>query len=206
MTTLGDQIRALRAGKGLTLDELAKLSNVSADIIATMEKGGRLSLTSSALLDIAKVLETDPEKLVDKNARTPYATLAQRLIAARELIGQTPAALARLAGISGPVLHELETGLVTDPPSSTLIGLAKALGITREWLQHGKGEAPAALVEKDPQKEIDTLFQALDGTNRSILLAIARTLLSHQKPAEKELHLERIKGILLAEGIVLDLS
>ena len=207
MTTLGDRIKILRVEKGLTIDELGKLSGVSLEIISTLEKGDPLSLTSAALLDIAKALETDPEKLAGKIPAVPFtSSLAQRIKAAREAAGLSQAALSRLAGISNPPVVELESGLNQHPASSLIAGLAKALGVTREWLQHGTGEPPAVCVGKDPEQELEAVVQALDKTNKAILLSIAQTLLSHQKPPEEDLHLERIKGILLAEGIVLDLS
>lgn len=207
MITLGDRIKTLRVEKGLTIDELGKLSGVSLEIISTLEKGDPLSLTSAALLDIAKALETDPEKLAGKNTAVPFTpSIALRVKAAREAAGLSPAALSRLAGVSNPAVVELEAGLNRHPASSLIAGLAKALGVTRAWLQHGTGQPPTALREKDPQQELETVVQALDKTNKAILLAIAQTLLAHQKPPEKDPHLERIKGILLAEGIVLDLS
>lgn len=207
MTTLGDRIKTLRVEKGLTIDELGKLSGVSLEIISTLEKGDPLSLTSAALLDIAKALETDPEKLAGKIPALPSAaSLAQRVKAAREAAGLSQAALSRLAGVSNPAVIELESGLSQHPAPSLIAGLAKALGVTREWLQHGTGEPPAAFLGKDPEQELEAVVQALDKTNKAILLSIAQTLLAHQKPPEKDLHLERIKGILLAEGIVLDLS
>lgn len=207
MTTLGDRIKTLRVEKQLTIDELGKLSGVSLEIISTIEKGEPLSLTSAALLDIAKVLETDPEKLAGTIPAVSFtSSLAQRIKAAREAAGLSQTALSRLAGVSSPAIAELESGLNQHPASSLIAGLAKALGVTREWLQHGTGKPPAALLGRDPEKELEAVVQALDKTNKAILLSIAQTLLTYQKPPEKDLHLERIKGMLLAEGIVLDLS
>lgn len=207
MTTLGDHIKTLRVGKGLALDELGKLSGVPMHIIGAIEHGDTPSLTSSMLIEIARVLEVDPEQLVGKQPESAkVASVGQRVRAARDAAGLSQAALARLAGISGPSIAELEAGTNETPTSSLIAGLAKALGVTREWLQDGSGEPPAALQGKDVHKELEAIFQALDDTNKSVLLAIAQTLLTHQKPPEEDLHLERIKGILLAEGIVLDLS
>lgn len=204
MTVLGNRIRMLRAEKGLSIDELGKLSGVSLEVLSTIEKGEPLSLTSGALLDIAKALETDPEKLAGNTVAA--ATLGERIRQARESAGLSQSALSRLAGISGPAMVELENGLNTKPTASIVTALARALGVTRDWILLGTGTPPPPAPEKNPATELEHVIAALDKNNKAILLGIAQTLLAYQKPPEKEQNLERIKGILLAEGIVLDLS
>lgn len=205
MTALGNRIKSMRAEKGLSIDDLSKLSGVSLEVLSTLEKGEPLSLTSAALLDIAKALETNPEKLAG-NRPVAAATLGERIRHARESAGLSQSALSRLAGISGPAMVELENGLNIKPAASIVTALARALGVTRDWILTGSGTPPPPPPEKNPLTELEHVIAALDTNNKAILLGIAQTLLAYQKPPEKEQNLERIKGILLAEGIVLDLS
>jgi transcriptional regulator with XRE-family HTH domain len=68
--------------------------------------------------------------------------LAQRLKQLREAAGMTQQGLANAAGLSMAVVSQLEQGLRADPRTSTLVALAKALGVTVDALAVGPGEAP----------------------------------------------------------------
>lgn len=134
------------------------------------------------------------------------STLGERIKETRTAKGSTQAELAGLVGINLSSLVELENGHSKSIRADVLLTLSKVLEIDPCLLLTGSCESPASLSEQDLQKELSTITQLLDPVNRVILLSIARTLLTHQKPSEKSIDLEKIKGILRVEGMVLDLS
>ncbi|MBA4285446.1 MAG: hypothetical protein C0434_07935 [Xanthomonadaceae bacterium] len=64
-------------------------------------------------------------------------SLGKRLKEAREKAGYSQAALARKAGVSQPVISDIESGEQTE--TRKLAQLAKALNVTAEWLGSGRG-------------------------------------------------------------------
>lgn len=59
-----DKVRYLREKKGLTQEELAKLSNISQAAVTHYEKGVRKPSTNT-MIQLAKVLSVDPKELTD---------------------------------------------------------------------------------------------------------------------------------------------
>lgn len=59
-----DKVRYLREQKGLTQEELAKLSNISQAAVTHYEKGVRKPSTNT-MIQLAKVLSVDPKELTD---------------------------------------------------------------------------------------------------------------------------------------------
>jgi len=64
-------------------------------------------------------------------------TIAERLVHAREAAGLSQPQLAKKAGVSQGSISHIETGLRKNPRH--LLSLAKALGITPDWLMNGSG-------------------------------------------------------------------
>lgn len=59
-----DKVKYLRERKGLTQEELAKLSNISQAAVTHYEKGIRKPSTNT-MIQLAKVLSVDPKELTD---------------------------------------------------------------------------------------------------------------------------------------------
>jgi transcriptional regulator with XRE-family HTH domain len=69
-------------------------------------------------------------------------TLAERLHEARKLAGISALELGALAGLSGGYVGHIESGRRKNPGSGPLDGIARALGVSLEWLIRGKGQGP----------------------------------------------------------------
>ena len=62
--TIGAQVRALRAARGLTQDELAQAASVPQGNISRLERGDVRDVLVSTLLDLAKALHVDAMTLL----------------------------------------------------------------------------------------------------------------------------------------------
>lgn len=72
-------------------------------------------------------------------------SLGDRLALARALVpGLTAKELARLAGLSPPHVHAIETGLRPRVETRTASALADVLGVSLDWLVRGLGRDPSA--------------------------------------------------------------
>ncbi|MCK6533070.1 MAG: helix-turn-helix domain-containing protein [Polyangiaceae bacterium] len=70
--TLGARVRALRLGKGWTLDQLAQEAKVSKGFLSTVEKGDSQP-SGRVLLGLAKALGASVDYLVQGDASAPPA-------------------------------------------------------------------------------------------------------------------------------------
>lgn len=70
-------------------------------------------------------------------------TLADRLKEARHAAGLSQAALAKKAGVAQSTIGSIENG--RNRGSTQIVPIARALGITPEWLQNGSGEASVSV-------------------------------------------------------------
>lgn len=61
---IGAQVRALRAARGLTQDELAQAASVPQGNISRLERGDVRDVLVSTLLDLAKALHVDAMTLL----------------------------------------------------------------------------------------------------------------------------------------------
>ena len=64
--------------------------------------------------------------------------LADRLIKTRKEQGLSQSALAELAGVSQTIVYKLENRFIKE--SRKIPSIAKALGVTQDWLVHGDKE------------------------------------------------------------------
>jgi transcriptional regulator with XRE-family HTH domain len=67
-TALREKLKALRKQKGLSLDELARLSGASKSYLWELENRDERKPSAEKLVDIARVLDTTMDYLVDENA------------------------------------------------------------------------------------------------------------------------------------------
>lgn len=72
-------------------------------------------------------------------------TLGERLRMARELAGLSARALDEAAGLTPGHSAAIESERRLDPNSSTVTALARALGVTTDWLLDGTGSPPKKL-------------------------------------------------------------
>ena len=75
--TIGAQVRALRATRGLTQDELAAAASVPQGNISRLERGDVQDVLVSTLLDLAKALQVDAMTLLQPQG-TASASRRQR--------------------------------------------------------------------------------------------------------------------------------
>jgi DNA-binding Xre family transcriptional regulator len=69
--TIGAQVRALRAARGLTQDELAQAASVPQGNISRLERGEIHDVFVSTLLDLANALHVDAMALLQPQETTP---------------------------------------------------------------------------------------------------------------------------------------
>lgn len=67
-TTLREKLRELRKKKGLSLDELARQTGASKSYLWELENRDERKPSAEKLVDIARVLNTTTDYLVDDNA------------------------------------------------------------------------------------------------------------------------------------------
>ena len=65
-------------------------------------------------------------------------TLGKRMRQARLRYGMSQAELARRIGIGGTALHQIESGKTPDPGVSRIIGIARVLGVSTDYLLLGR--------------------------------------------------------------------
>lgn len=87
-----------------------------------------------------------------------YRQIAARIYAALEEKGWSVRELGRRSGMgdsarAGNAIRNLENGGSTKP--ANLTAFATALGVSEEWLIHGRGEGPAPMPRIDPPAHVD---------------------------------------------------
>ena len=80
--------------------------------------------------------------------------------------------LARRAGIRGPSLHAIVHGKTKVVKSTTLVGLANALGVPMQDLIKGRGGKPSRTLDNEAQ----ALFSQLEDRDKLAILAALRAL------------------------------
>lgn len=114
----------------------------------------------------------------------PYATPLGRLILERRIsLGLTQEELARRAGMSHSAVSRLENGERVRPRTSTLTGLAAALGVSFDELMEHSGRA-SPRQEREPRttghytglEAALSRHPGLSSHDREIVLALVRAL------------------------------
>ncbi len=119
----GQAIRSRRLELGMTLREVANRAGCSRQAISLFELGRVPLNRGTKLLDrLAETLKLDHQELrglvlprkMNRTRERP-TPLAQLLTDRRKMLGLTQAALARLAGVSGVCISQLENGKIRLP-------------------------------------------------------------------------------------------
>lgn len=96
----------------------------------------------------------------------------KQLQQAKDLSGN---ALAKLAGVSGPSMHDILNGKTKIVRAKTWFNLAAALGVhPREIIKLGKGS-------EEPEKMLLDLLLVLDKKDKEVLLGTAQVLAQQHK-------------------------
>lgn len=123
---IGDRIRALREEKGLNLNQLASLTNLSPTYLSEIER--EESIPSLATLRKLATFFQIPIGLFLGN-NVCGNIVAEKLTRARKQKGLSQKELAELAGVSPGLVGQLEKGKV-NASLKTLKKLAEVLGVT----------------------------------------------------------------------------
>ena len=70
----------------------------------------------------------------------PMKTLAKKVAELRQKKGWTQGELAAAVGVSQGSIGNIESGIRPNPRAATVLGIAKALGVSAQWLQSGEGD------------------------------------------------------------------
>lgn len=100
-----------------------------------------------------------------------------KIIGLREKLGISRNELARRAGIKGPSMHAIEMGKTKNLKSTTLVGIAAALGVPIQEIMKSKpGKAG-----RDLQLEALAVFTSLQETDQQAMLVMMRSLAAQRK-------------------------
>lgn len=138
---LGERIRAYREEKGLSLQELSTLADISYSYLCEIEKGVVLPSIRS-LRKIASGL-----KISLKNLMSSSVSLGAKLASLRKEQGLKQAELARKSGLSPGLIGQIEKGKV-EPSLKTVEKIASALEISPCYF----------IVEEDDLQELLSLL------------------------------------------------
>ncbi|NLL17507.1 MAG: helix-turn-helix transcriptional regulator [Clostridia bacterium] len=149
---LGDQIRALRESKNLSLEALGALTGLSSSYISEIERKQTIpSLTT--LRRIAKAFNVPVSLFIGNNRK--WSLVTEKLVRARKTRGLSQKELASKAGVSAGLIGQMETGKVY-PSLKTIEKIADALGVS----------VCSLILE---QEEVEEVIGALSPELRSLL-------------------------------------
>lgn len=135
---------------------------------------------------------------------TVISTLAERLRTARTEAQLRQEQLANLAGVSQGTIANLEAGTRKNPRE--LLGIARALGVSAEWLKTGKGPKQPPLADTTPTvqtpiakyaasrsqsglefhvSQLGALLANVDEVRRSAIAELLGSLARHPEQAEE---------------------
>ena len=161
----GQRIRVIRNARGLTIEELAEISDLPSSVITEYEEGSR------------KLSLPDIEKLCDAlNINVSYLLsqgkkkyeLSERLRSIREAQGMTVTSLADKAGVSPGLISQIENNL-TMPSFETLEAIAGATGVALSYIWIEKQDLEELLASLSP----DVLELLSDSTVQTVLRMIS---------------------------------
>ncbi len=87
--------------------------------------------------------------------------------------GPSYRALEAKHGLANATFSRAINGTVENPSPATLMGLAKALNVTAEWLWHGTGRTPTPVVPVPRRQESDVAHAEIEGWAEAVEEALA---------------------------------
>lgn len=140
----GDKLRFLREGRGLSIEELAEISELSATLLVKLEQG-ELRPDFEQLERLAEALNFTVSFFLEKN--NFQTQIGIRLKQLRDSQGLTIASLADKAGVSEGLISQIENNY-TIPSLDSLERMAESLGTTLHYFLQ-------------PHQEIESLISSL---------------------------------------------
>lgn len=127
-------------------------------------------------------------------------SLAGRVRKAREARGLTQDQLAKLIGVNSMTVSRIERSETIDPPASTVIGLARELGVHERYLMTGSIEAgPSDIPDPPHWAEFRMRYQHLAAFDEETLRAVKQFAARYTK-VRSWVDIERIAEIVRAGG------
>lgn len=108
-------------------------------------------------------------------------TMGQRVRMARKTRNLTQVQLTRAAGIDQSTLSAIENDKTHKPEARTILALASALGLTAQYLLHGRVSMASSTQLLEACQEI---HDALTPENRAAWFAAGRALVASQRPPD----------------------
>lgn len=131
-----------------------------------------------------------PESMADsRNDWRCFLKMAERIRRARRKAGFSQSALADRVGVQRSAVSNWESASVVLPSLQNLVALAKACGVSFEWLGTGRGRmalevgldqipaADAELVEVRGERDLLALYRDLPQTKRLLVVEVLRVVL-----------------------------
>lgn len=110
---------------------------------------------------------------MDKFSQKEARLFGQRIAARMAAKSLTQGAMAKAAGVSQPTVNNLLAGKVLEPKAHVVIGMAKALGCTIEYLMLMDNDVPADIVidlnrrRQDRDANISTVLNIMEKSNHA---------------------------------------
>lgn len=118
--------------------------------------------------------------------RPPDAALSARVAQLRAATGCTQAEMAAMANVTNPVIMRVERAEVT-PDLTTALGIARAFGVSVDWLATGRGpifaETPpgvVALAKPIDNRAARAAIQLIEGSSESLTFALLESTPGHE--------------------------
>lgn len=128
-TVTGEKLRNIRKGRGLSVDDLAELSEVPAEDIRNIEKN-IIKPSLEQLERLSTALNVTIRYFVERNFHGP--NLGDKIRALREKMEMSQSQLAHSAGISPGLVSQIENN-VTMPSLETLDKIAECLDVETSY-------------------------------------------------------------------------
>jgi len=130
--SIGTRIREKRKEKRYTQSELAKIVNVSSQVVSNWERG-YTDPNHEDVARLAEALDCSSDYLLGRVNNPRYSTIGNRITKLREEINWSPNELAKQINLSPTDLNKIELGeRVVE--NHELQKIAKALGCTTDYL------------------------------------------------------------------------
>ena len=153
----GDSIRAARKDNGLTQSDLAERAGVSQPLIARIESED-VDPTIDTLYSIVSALNDSSSKLEQEEVQISMPSVLKD---ARSQAGYTQSELAKIAGVSQPLISRIERQDV-NPRASTLRELFSQLD---SQMNAGSEEpSTSSTIESDLFEKIESEFENMRGS------------------------------------------
>ena len=154
----------------------------------------------SATPKLAPTYEPATIVLEEMHAAIPttnqVSTLASRMAYARELKGRiwSQKHLAEQAGVSLATIGMLESGKRGNTPRvpGTIPAIAKAMGISYEWLAYGKGD----MLTPEPARSADTAIDSAVAADANNMAMLVQAIEPSRRPAAVRAATQTLIGFL----------